>query len=72
MAIPDGVLGLVSLTPEFVDAVTELAVPDDRAVVRWSASGLRQQSRSSQGGQATGEEGTTGERRHWKKMTDGR
>ncbi|TAE78805.1 MAG: hypothetical protein EAZ84_00340, partial [Verrucomicrobia bacterium] len=28
MAILDGVLGLVGLTPKFVDAVTELAVPD--------------------------------------------
>jgi hypothetical protein len=71
MAILDGVLGLVGLTPELVDAVAELAVPDDRAMVRRRRPGLGKHARSSQGGQAAGEEGTSGERRHLKKMTEG-
>ena len=50
MAILDGVLGLVGLTPKLVDAVTELAVPDDRAVVRRRRPGLGKHARSSQSG----------------------
>ena len=72
MAIFDGVLGLVGLAPELVDAIAELAMSDDCAVMGWGGSGLREQARRREGGYAGGEEGTSGERRHWKKMTDDR
>jgi hypothetical protein len=50
MAIFDGVLGLVGLTPELVDAVTERAVADDGTVMHRRGSGLGEHSRRSQGG----------------------
>ena len=72
MAVFDGVLGLVGLAPEFVDAVAELAVPDDGAVIRRRGAGLREQARGRQRGEAGGEEGTSGEGRHEDKMRDER
>jgi len=71
MAVLDGVLRLFGLTPELVHAVTELAVPDDRAVMRRRRPGLGQQSRRGESGDTGGEEGTTGERGHLEKMTEG-
>jgi hypothetical protein len=65
------VLGLVGLTPELVDAVTELAVADDGTVMHRRGPGLGEHARRSQRSDTTGKEGTTGERRHLKKMTDG-
>jgi hypothetical protein len=43
---------------------------DDRTVMRRGGSGLCEQARRREGGYAGGEEGTSGEKRHWKKMTD--
>jgi hypothetical protein len=72
MAIFDGVLGLVGLAPELIHAVAELAMSDDRAVMGWGGSSRCEQLRRSHRSDAAGEEGTSGERRHWKKMTDDR
>jgi hypothetical protein len=44
------VLGLVGLTPEFVDAVTEFAVADDGTVMHRRCSGLGEHAWRGQGG----------------------
>jgi hypothetical protein len=64
MAVLDGILGLVGLAPELIHAVAELAMSDDRTVMRRGGSGLCEQARRRHRSNAAGEEGTSGERVH--------